>query len=200
MNKKDRKKYEKMRYTAEIPTICVNMFAGAGAGKSTCATGVFSLLKHHSVNAEYVSEYAKDLVWEGRLNIQRNDMDIFAEQAKRQFRLQGKVDVMITDSPLLLTSVYLNPFDELLHAFVMREFRRYDNMNFYIKRVKPYLKIGRAETENGAKKIDKLVLDFLKKEQVIYDERLGDNETVNYITGLILEKLGKKQKYWIRGK
>ncbi len=197
---KDREEYIKKRYTAKRQTILVNLFAGAGAGKSTCASGVFSLLKHHNVNAELITEYAKDLVWEGRLHLSRNDMEIFSQQLRRQHRLRGKVDVMVTDSPILLSSVYIEPFDELFHATVMREFKKYNNMNYYIKRVKPYMKIGRAETKNGAKKIDDKVIEFLDREQVIYEKRLGDNETVNYITGLILGKLGIKQKYWIRRK
>lgn len=197
---KDREEYIKKRYTAKRQTILVNLFAGAGAGKSTCASGVFSLLKHHNVNAELITEYAKDLVWEGRLHLNRNDMEIFSEQLRRQHRLRGKVDVMVTDSPILLSSIYIEPFDELFHATVMREFKKYNNFNFFIKRVKPYMKIGRAETKNGAKKIDDKVVEFLDREQVIYEKRLGDAETVNHITGLILGKLGIKQKYWIRRK
>ncbi len=197
---KEREEYIKKRYTAKRQTILVNLFAGAGAGKSTCASGVFSLLKHHNVNAELITEYAKDLVWEGRLHLNRNDMEIFSEQLRRQHRLRGKVDVMVTDSPILLSSIYIEPFDELFHATVMREFKKYNNMNYYIKRVKPYMKIGRAESKNGAKKIDDKVIEFLDREQVIYEKRLVDNETVNYITGLILGKLGIKQQYWIRRK
>lgn len=200
LNKKDREKYIKKRYTAKISTICVNLFAGAGAGKSTCASGVFSLLKHHNVNAELITEYAKDLVWEGRLHLNRSDLEIFTEQLKRQHRLKGKVDVMVTDSPILLSSVYIEPVDELFHATVMREFKKYNNFNFFIKRVKPYMKIGRAETKNGAKAIDNKVVEFLNREQVQFETRLGDNDTVNYITGKVLKKLGMKQKYWIRRK
>ena len=200
LNKKDRAKYIKKRYTSKIPTICVNLFAGAGAGKSTCASGIFTLLKHHNVNAELITEYAKDLVWEGRLHLNRSDLEIFTEQLKRQHRLKGKVDVMVTDSPILLSSVYIEPTDELFHATVMREFKKYNNFNFFIKRVKPYMKIGRAETKNGAKKIDDKVVEFLDGEQVQFETRLGDNNTVNYITGLVLKKLGLKQKYWIRRK
>jgi len=196
----DRAKYIKMRYTAKRSTICVNLFAGAGAGKSTCASGVFTLLKHHNVNAELITEYAKDLVWEERLHLNRSDLEIFTEQLKRQHRLKGKVDVMVTDSPILLSSVYIEPIDELFHATVMREFKKYNNFNFFIKRVKPYMQIGRAETKNGAKAIDDKVVQFLDREQVQFETRLGDNNTVNYITGLILKKLGLKQKYWIRRK
>ena len=157
-------------------------------------------MKHHNVNAELITEYAKDLVWEGRLHLNRNDIEIFTEQLKRQFRLHGKVDVMITDSPILLSSVYVQPFDELFHATVMREFKKYNNLNFFIERVKPYMKIGRMETKNGAKAIDDRIVEFLDREQLIYEKRLGDNETINYITGLILKKLGIKQQYWIRRK
>jgi len=194
---KDREEYIKKRYTSKIPTICVNLFAGAGAGKSTCASGIFTLLKHHSINAELITEYAKDLVWEERLHLNRSDLEIFTEQLKRQHRLNGKVDVMVTDSPILLSSVYIEPLDELFHAVVMREHKKYNNLNFYIKRVKPYMKIGRAETKNGAKAIDDKVVEFLGMEHINYEARLGDYKTVNYITGLVLKKLGMKQRYFI---
>jgi hypothetical protein len=62
------------------------------------------------------------------------------------------------------------------------------------------MKIGRAETKNGAKAIDNKVVEFLNREQVQFETRLGDNDTVNYITGKVLKKLGLKQKYWIRRK
>ena len=45
-------------------SIVVNLFAGPGAGKSTGATYIFSKLKMLGIDAEYVSEFAKDKVWE----------------------------------------------------------------------------------------------------------------------------------------
>ena len=116
---KERDEYIKKRYTAKIFTICINLFAGAGAGKSTIASGVFSLLKHHNVNAELITEYAKDLVWEGRLHLNRNDIEIFTEQLKRQFRLHGKVDVMITDSPILLSRIIRFLIDEYSKSYFL---------------------------------------------------------------------------------
>ena len=43
-------------------TIVVNLFAGAGAGKTTCAWEIASELKKRGIETEYVSEYAKELV------------------------------------------------------------------------------------------------------------------------------------------
>jgi len=129
-------------------THCINFFSGPGAGKSTIATLIHGFLKMHNINSEYTAEFAKDMAWEDRLKLRRNDIQIFAEQHQRQFRLNGKVDVIISDSPLLLSSVYKKPFDNLLHALVMQEFKKYNNINFYIQRVKPYIKSGRKQTKS----------------------------------------------------
>ena len=48
----------------EKSTIVVNLFAGPGAGKSTGAAYIFSKLKMAGVDAEYVTEFAKDKTWE----------------------------------------------------------------------------------------------------------------------------------------
>ena len=47
-----------------MDTIVVNLFGEPSAGKSTCAMDITAQLKRHSINAEYVSEFAKDKVYE----------------------------------------------------------------------------------------------------------------------------------------
>lgn len=44
--------------------VVVNLFGEPGAGKSTGAAYIFSALKMHGINAELVTEYAKEKVWE----------------------------------------------------------------------------------------------------------------------------------------
>lgn len=56
--------------------------------------------------SEYVSEYAKDLVWSGSTQKLNDRLKVFAEQNHRLYRLKDKVDVVITDSPLLLSVIY----------------------------------------------------------------------------------------------
>lgn len=55
-------------------TLVVNLFGVPGAGKSTGAAYIFSCIKMAGVNAELITEYAKDKVWE------RND-EAFRNQA-----------------------------------------------------------------------------------------------------------------------
>jgi ATP:corrinoid adenosyltransferase len=44
----------------------INLWAGPGAGKSTTASGLFYLMKTADMQVELVTEYAKDMTWEGR--------------------------------------------------------------------------------------------------------------------------------------
>ena len=71
--------------------LVINIFGGPGCGKSTTATGVFSLLKLHGVNAEFVSEFAKDLTWEERYKTLKNQNYVSAKQHHRQWRLSDDV-------------------------------------------------------------------------------------------------------------
>ena len=71
-------------------TMVVNCYAGPGAGKTTCAWEVASQLKKKGINTEYVSEYAKELVWEGKYDVLENQEHLFAEQAKRSWKTSWK--------------------------------------------------------------------------------------------------------------
>jgi dephospho-CoA kinase len=51
----------------------INFFGGPSCGKSTIAAYVFSQLKIKNYSCEYVNEYAKDCVYEGRSTVLLND-------------------------------------------------------------------------------------------------------------------------------
>lgn len=86
--------------------IILNLFSGPGAGKSTMAADIFAKLKRAGVNSELASEYAKDKVWEKSLSILENQIYVFGKQHHRLFRLKSQVDVIVTDSPILLSAIY----------------------------------------------------------------------------------------------
>ena len=86
--------------------LIVNLYGAPGAGKSTGAAYIFSRLKMAGVNAELVTEFAKDKVWEESKAVFENQAYIFGKQYFRISRLEGKVDAIVTDSPLILSCYY----------------------------------------------------------------------------------------------
>ncbi len=152
--------------------IVINLFGSPGAGKSTGAAYIFSQLKLKGINAELVTEYAKDKVWEETPEPFKNQAYLFGQQYYRITRCQDKVDVIVTDSPLLLSAFYNTsktlgePFNEM----VLEVFQSYNNINLYVKRDKPYNPVGRLQTQSQSDAMAVEMVDMLKKYNVQYDE------------------------------
>jgi hypothetical protein len=153
----------------------INLFAGPGSGKSTTAAGLFFLLKSAGSNSELVTEFAKQLVWQERHATFSDQLYILAKQNHKLNVLRGKVEFAVTDSPLLLSNIYapkeyIGGFDVL----VSNTFDSYDNLNFFIRRVKPYNPVGRNQDEAGAKDIDVVIKNYLDIRGIRYLEIDGD--------------------------
>jgi hypothetical protein len=156
--------------------ILVNLFGAPGAGKSTGAAYIFSQLKMRGINAELVTEFAKDKVWEGSKAVFENQAYIFGKQYFRISRCADQVDVIVTDSPLLLSILYNNDEDlgGTFDAVVRKVAKKYNSKNYYLKRVKDYNPSGRFQTEEESDEIATELKRLLDREGVDYKVRRGD--------------------------
>lgn len=178
--------------------IVVNLFAGPGAGKSTGAAYIFSQLKMRGINCELITEYAKDLTWEGRKFALGCQEYVFGKQSYRMQRCRDQVDVVVTDSPLPLSWFYnSNPvLDESFKNVVMNVYNSYYNLNYFIERRKAYNPIGRNQTEDEAKDIDRAVLDFLPKHNIDFTKVDGGKDGYDMIVTdvmLLLKYINDKE-------
>ena len=148
-------------------TLIINLFGGAGIGKSTLMARIFSELKVQGYDCEMVTEFAKDLVWEKRNETFKDELYIFAKQNHRLFRVNGKVDIIVTDRPLLLTNAY-NQDDKELCSLCLKTFNQYNNLNFLLKRQTVYQENGRNQSEEEAMQIDKITEDLLESNEINY--------------------------------
>ena len=170
-------------------TICCNLFGSPGSGKSTMAALVFSRLKMLNINCELVTEFAKDKTWEKNFSALSNQVYVFAKQYFRMDRCADQVDVIITDSPLALSPYYNKDPDihKPLCELAVRIANKFNNLNYFIKRVKKYNPIGRNQTEAESDKIAIDLKNMLKDYDIPYTEVNGDLMSADIIVNDILK-------------
>jgi hypothetical protein len=159
--------------------VVINLFGSPGTGKSTTAAKVFAALKDMGVPTELVTEFAKDLTWEQNKVALNNQIYVFANQHYRLARLEGRVHVAVVDSPLLISNLYGG--DEHLHKLVLNEFNKFHNINFFLKRTKPYAPYGRTQTELESNTIADKMEQYLVDSGVVYQKTTGDDAGVKHI-------------------
>lgn len=156
--------------------IIINLFAGPGAGKTTTAMEISAELKKKGINLEYVPEYAKELVYAERYDLLADQAHVTDTQYQRFDALRGKVDVIVTDSPVLLGLIYgkgkLSPENE---QKVKEYHNSFDTFNLFIERGEGYQQDGRRETRTEAEEKDREIRQMLKDNGVYYGVYNHDN-------------------------
>lgn len=154
----------------------INFFGGPCSGKSTAAAGLFYIMKKAKYNVELVTEFAKDLVYEENHKALSEQNYVFANQEYRLSRLKNKVDFVITDSPLILSLIYVKNYPYSFHSFCVDMFDQYDNLNLFIQRNHNYVEEGRTQSEEEAKNIDRDIRHYLREYNYNYKiYEAGDN-------------------------
>lgn len=160
-------------------TIVINAFAGPGAGKTTSCLEIAEKLKKQGFVTEYVQEYAKELVYDNHLTMldghYEHQFAILNEQMKRINRLYGKVDFIVTDSPILLNNTYLNEDKntEVYSAYsdsVNKLYGLYNNFNYFVERdTSVFEKEGRIHNLEQSIAIDNELKNMLHNNQIDFD-------------------------------
>ena len=173
--------------------ILINLFGGPGCGKSTAASYIFAKLKMLGINVELASEFAKDKTWEGNMKAITCQPYIIGNQIYRIDRCKDDVDVIVTDSPIILAIFYnqdkcIEPYfsDMLVHKH-----HEYNNLNFMLERTKSYNPKGRNQTEDEAKCIDMAIRSLLNDRNIDFETFEGNLNGYEKIIGRILAYLDK---------
>lgn len=179
-------------------TVVINILGGPGVGKTTIANELFVNLKKMGKDVEAVSEFAKELVWEKRNEAFDDRLYMHAEQNHRLMMMNGNLDYIITDSPLILTSIYNKfylkdkfpkAYNKMIDDVTMQTFNLYQNKTFYIERKVDYNTLGRRESESEALQIDKRIKKYLSDNKIPYYKISDRDDAAKQILTIILEDL-----------
>lgn len=175
--------------------IVINLTGAPGAGKSTGAAKLFYELKTLGVNCELVGEFAKDKTWEHNATALNCQEYIFGKQSYRLKRCRDEVDVIITDSPLPLAIIYTQ--DEFIKKpltdLIMAIYNSYDNINFFINRVKPYNPKGRNQTAEESDALSAEIKNLYQQLNIPYTEIDGNEAGYEAAIAKIITILNSKK-------
>ncbi len=147
---------------------------------------LFVELKRRGYLVEMAPEWVKGPVWAGENHVLEDQLYIFAKQNRQLRRLKGRVDFVVTDAPLLMALVYSPPrplFFQFVHEVASVT---YDNVDVFVRRVKPYEPAGRVQSEDKARELDRRMKNMLTAHVGNHYTVAGDEHAAERILEQIL--------------
>ena len=171
------------RRSRPVNTIVVEFYGGPSSGKSEAMARLFSLLKQRHISVEMAPEYAKKWAYEGRQIDGLDEFYIFGKQVGAEAALLGKVAVVVTDRPVLMSSVYTDLYgsgkirsgvDAAVMAYMGEtRLRGHRRIAVLVPRRHAYVHAGRFEDLDQA-----IVVDEMTR------QRVGERAGAGYWSGL----------------
>lgn len=164
--------------------IVINLYGGPSSGKSTQGAGLFYKMKQNGYNVELVNEFAKEVVWEGNVPLLKDQLYVLAHQHRKLVRLAGKVDYIITDSPVLLSIAYRSLYDgamysDLIDKLALECYGMYHNINFMLNRTHDFRDQGRAQDYQQSLTIDANIIEIFSQYEIQYKSLAVNEHTVD---------------------
>jgi nicotinamide riboside kinase len=167
----------------------INLFGGAGVGKSTTASHLHYLMKKQGKKCDIANEYAKKLTYENNLDKINDQLYLLAKQHNQIHVVRNTLDYIIMDSPLLLSAIYDIYQSDTLRQHCIELHQRYDTLNFYIRRETEYDTVGRYHTEDESKVVDTKICNFLSENNIpFFEVGLDSGEEILQIINTYEEK------------
>lgn len=150
----------------------INLYGGPNCGKSATAMAMSADFKKRGLNIEYVDEFVKKWAYLKRKPRGHNQTFLFAMQqhAEEEYLANG-VDLIVTDSPLLLVTAYgrRNKYacNDELTSIALKFAKDYPEINIFLDRAGlPYDTNGRYESYEQALEMDRIIKDMFSELQV----------------------------------
>ena len=179
-------------------TYLINLISGPCGGKTTMASLLFVKLKILGHSAEYVQEYAKELVWTKDFETLNNQYYVTNKQYKLFSQMNNVVDFIVTDGTIL-HGLYYNRHNIdntsnicKTEKFILDCHNKFNNINIFLERGDfEYEQHGRIQSATEAKEIDVILKHMLGLHKIPYVTFVSDVEKIDDIVTYIQEYIKK---------
>lgn len=164
-------------------TTVVSFFGGPSSGKSTSAAALYAAVKAEGQSVELVREYVKEWLWDERPLGVYEQIYFTAKQLRRESMFLGKVDYIVTDSPVWLNSFYAtvhgtkhiqDSCESMCKAYYTQAKEDgHKFINLWQNKVGDYEQAGRGETEEEALAMGVRMRRFFIEKGLSFTEQKG---------------------------
>jgi RecA/RadA recombinase len=172
-----------IKISKDKTTTVISFFGGPGAGKSSAAAALYAAIKAEGCSVELVREYVKEWLWDERLLGTYEQIYFAAKQLRRESMFLGKVDYIVTDSPIWLNSFYAKihgteHIQRACEAICTAYYNQakedgHKYINLWQPPVGDYEQAGRGETEEEARDMDTAMKNFFLARGLSFITQLG---------------------------
>lgn len=184
-----------MTYTNK--TVIINLLGAPASRKTTLAAELFARLKRMDKQVEFTPEYVKKFTWLFPDN-PPDELDqsyVFGRELRQQKILFGKVDYIISDSPLYLSAFYheVRSGESYMWDYVYKVINsiktkyNVEMVNFFLGKSEDHNDNGRWENKSEALDLQVFLKTWLDKNNIDYQELpLDTDERMSIILNKIL--------------
>lgn len=171
----------------------INLMGGAGCGKSITATNIRAKMGFAGYDIELVDEVIKDWTYIPRIPASCDSFFLEASQIEKEdIRLRAGVDLIVSDSPLMLQYFYAKwhkvPLQKPMLQASLEFEELYPSLHIFIERDdKFYSEVGRYETLEQAKEIDIAIKNVMRENHISYSvfSCIDQEAIINYIITMV---------------
>lgn len=182
-------------------TKIINLFGGPGIGKSSIAAGLTYEMKKNHISCDNPYEFPKLLAWDNNGEAIKDQLYVLANQHRGIAKSYGKVDYIILDSPIILSLIYKNMYDNsesypqklygrTFNKLILEIFNQYENININLRRNSSSFHNDkeRYQSLESSLEIDGIIEKTLIKNKIQYHSVNVDNDVLNNIIKIIKTK------------
>ncbi len=167
----------------------VNLFGGPGIGKSSIASGLTYKLKKNHIDCDNPYEFPKSLAWDQNYSAISDQLFVVSNQHRGIVKSFGKVDYIILDSPVILSLIYKDYYNEQRDTdypsrlygdnfdnMILDIHNGYDSINILLKRGDgQHNDKERLHNLEESREIDLMIKNSLDNHKIDYHEvEVGD--------------------------
>lgn len=154
------------------PTKVINIIGGPGSHKSLYSSAIVLNLHLRHKTVETIPDYAKSLVWQKDFEALRNQYLIAQQQYRMLSVLEGQVQYLVTECSLAQLLYYNETYPDNIcdiaktRKQILAWYKEFDNINVFVLRdsERPYVRSGRLQDEEQARKVDTELRGCLQRE------------------------------------